>query len=72
MGPAVVILAHQGGWDEALMALAPVVLFWLLLRAAKARSRDAEPDPPSGSPPSAQEPHATTPADVDRVGSLHR
>jgi hypothetical protein len=34
------VLAHQGGWDEALMVLAPLaVLFWLLWLANKRATR---------------------------------
>jgi predicted MFS family arabinose efflux permease len=36
------VLAHQGGWDEALMFLVPVGLFVLLFRAASARAHHAE------------------------------
>jgi hypothetical protein len=35
------LLAHQGGWDEALMFLVPVALFALLFRAASARANHA-------------------------------
>lgn len=35
---AVVILAHQGGWDEILMVAGPVLLMWLVLRAANRRA----------------------------------
>ena len=31
------VLAHQGGWDEILMVLAPIALFVFLLRAANRR-----------------------------------
>jgi hypothetical protein len=34
---AATVLAHQGGWDEILMVVAPVALFLLLLRAANRR-----------------------------------
>lgn len=33
------ILAHQGGWDEALLVLVPVALFALLLRLAHRRAK---------------------------------
>jgi hypothetical protein len=33
----VVILAHQGGWDEMLMVLGPIALIVGLLRLAKKR-----------------------------------
>jgi predicted MFS family arabinose efflux permease len=36
------LLAHQGGWDEALMFLVPVAVFVLLLRAASARAQHLE------------------------------
>lgn len=44
------ILAHQGGWDEALVVAIPIALFaWILWmanrRAARLQSdRDATPD----------------------------
>lgn len=33
------VLAHQGGWDEALMVLAPLALLFLLLRIANRRAK---------------------------------
>lgn len=42
VGPPVV-LAHQGGWDEALVLLAPVGLFVVLLRVAQTRAAHAAP-----------------------------
>lgn len=36
---AVHVLAHQGGWDEILMVVAPVALFIVLLRAANRGQR---------------------------------
>jgi cbb3-type cytochrome oxidase subunit 3 len=32
------VLAHQGGWDEALFVIVPLLVFWFLLRAAKRRA----------------------------------
>lgn len=32
------ILAHQGGWDEALLVVVPLVLFAVLLGVAKRRA----------------------------------
>ena len=41
------MLAHQGGWDEALFVLVPLVAFGLLLlRAQKRAEREAEAEPP--------------------------
>lgn len=43
------VLAHQGGWDEALMVVLPLGLFVALLRVANARAdrrSDHEPPPP--------------------------
>lgn len=40
---ASLVVAHQGGWDEALLVLSPVALFGLLLRAAVARSDHERP-----------------------------
>jgi len=31
------VLAHQGGWDEILMVVTPLALFFFLLRAANRR-----------------------------------
>jgi hypothetical protein len=31
-------LAHQGGWDEALFVIVPLVIFAALLRVAKRRA----------------------------------
>jgi hypothetical protein len=33
------ILAHQGGWDETLLVLAPLVLIGLLLKLANRRAQ---------------------------------
>lgn len=43
------MLAHQGGWDEALIGLTPVAIFVVLLRtafarAARAQDQDQGPD----------------------------
>jgi len=32
------VLAHQGGWDEALFVAVPLVVFFILLRIAKRRA----------------------------------
>ncbi len=36
------LLAHQGGWDEVLMVLAPLVIFAGLLVVARRRVEDLE------------------------------
>lgn len=36
------VLAHQGGWDEALFSATPVVIFVVLFRVAAARAARAE------------------------------
>jgi hypothetical protein len=43
------VLAHQGGWDEILLVLAPLSLFALLLYVANRRAdrlleRDEDPE----------------------------
>ena len=44
------VLAHQGGWDEMLMVLAPLVVFAGLLVLARRRAEELEPlDDPPGS-----------------------
>jgi hypothetical protein len=35
------LLAHQGGWDEILLVLVPVVVIFSLLRLAKHRAVQA-------------------------------
>ena len=40
------VLAHQGGWDEALFVLGPLIFIVLLLRMAKRRADRAVPDRP--------------------------
>lgn len=36
---SVVVFAHQGGWDEILFALTPLVVVGLLLRLANTRAK---------------------------------
>ena len=38
MTGSLVILAHQGGWDEILLVAGPILVFVLLLRAANKRA----------------------------------
>lgn len=35
------VLAHQGGWDEMLLVLGPIVAIVLLLRLARNRAEQA-------------------------------
>lgn len=42
------MLAHQGGWDEALFALLPIGLFAGLLALANARANRARSDRDAG------------------------
>ena len=39
------LFAHQGGWDEALIVLAPMIVFFGLLFVANRRARLAEGAP---------------------------
>jgi hypothetical protein len=56
---ALVLLAHQGGWDEMLMVLGPILaIVWLLRLARKRVERNGPPvqpdvapaDPPTAAP----------------------
>lgn len=48
---AAAVLAHQGGWDEALMVIVPVVVFGALLFVANKRAgRLRQESDGSGSP----------------------
>ena len=38
MAGSLLILAHQGGWDEILLVAGPILVFVLLLRAANRRA----------------------------------
>lgn len=51
---AMLILAHQGGWDEILFVLAPLLVFAGLLTMARRRVDRMEDDPSD-----ADEPHGT-------------
>jgi hypothetical protein len=45
------VFAHQGGWDEMLLVLGPVLVIVLLLRLAKRRAEARADDPPSEASP---------------------
>ena len=38
----ILVLAHQGGWDEMLMVLTPIAVFALLLKVANSRAKTAQ------------------------------
>ena len=38
----ILVLAHQGGWDEMLMVLTPIAVFALLLKVANSRAKAAQ------------------------------
>ena len=38
MAGSLLILAHQGGWDEILLVAGPILVFVLLLRVANKRA----------------------------------
>ena len=40
------VLAHQGGWDEAVFVGVPLVIFFVLLRVAKHRAEAEQHDDP--------------------------
>ncbi len=44
------VFAHQGGWDEMLMVLGPILVIVLLLRLAKRRAERAGPPPEPSEP----------------------
>ena len=44
------LFAHQGGWDEALIVLAPMIVFFGLLFVANRRARLAEGAPAAEEP----------------------
>jgi hypothetical protein len=44
-----VLLAHQGGWDEALFVVVPLALFaWILSVAKRRAEREAGDEQPPG------------------------
>ncbi len=42
------VLAHQGGWDEILLVLGPMLIIVWLLRLARQRVERREPDDSGG------------------------
>jgi hypothetical protein len=48
------VLAHQGGWDEILLVLGPILVIAGLLRLAKQRVERDRPDHQPGDPPDHQ------------------
>lgn len=47
----IAVLAHQGGWDEILLVLGPILLIAGLLNLAKRRVERAAQSTPQPSPP---------------------
>lgn len=60
---SVLIVAHQGGWDEMLLVATPIALFVLLLRAANNR---ALKHPPTTPPDDADRSRPDDPDDAQR------
>ena len=51
MTAELVVLAHQGGWDEMLMVLGPILaIVWLLRLARKRVERNGPPPQPDVAP----------------------
>ena len=44
------MLAHQGGWDELLMVLVPILIFAVLLVVANRRANSLAEQAPDGGP----------------------
>jgi hypothetical protein len=54
------VLAHQGGWDEILLIVGPIVVVVGLLRLLKKRvERNAAADAPNGTAPDDTAPNGT-------------
>ena len=51
---ATTVLAHQGGWDEILFVLAPLIVFAGLLYVARKRVDDMEDHDGTSPPPDAE------------------
>ena len=59
------ILAHQGGWDEALFVIGPLALIIVLLRKAKRRADAATQVEPASDPaPIAEDTSSADPPDA--------
>jgi hypothetical protein len=66
-GSFAVVLAHQGGWDEILLIVGPMVVVVLLLRLAKRRvDRSAATMPPPGQTASTDATDRSGPAPDER------
>jgi hypothetical protein len=45
-GTGLLVLGHQGGWDEILLVAGPIVLLAILLWRANRKASRADPDSP--------------------------
>jgi hypothetical protein len=48
LGGGVPVVAHQGGWDEALLVVGPLAVLAALLALARRRARRWRDRPPAG------------------------
>jgi hypothetical protein len=65
----VVVLAHQGNWDEMLFVAIPIVLFVLLLRLANRRADRQAATPPEAPAPPVEPPGVPLPTQDDATPS---
>lgn len=54
------VFAHQGGWDEILYALGPIVLIFGLLRLASSRAKRANKERAASGSPAGSDGGSTT------------
>ena len=61
------VLGHQGGWDEALLVVVPLLIFAVLLRVAKRRAEaDGAGEPQRLDLPASRKRRVTADVDDDR------
>lgn len=66
MPPDLRLLAHQGGWDEMVLVLAPLLVFAGLLAVARRRADQLAPPAPA-EPVAEPEPADPTPDATDHA-----